>query len=201
MYSTIPTRVSLLERIRDPADGPAWTEFVRRYTPFVVGVARGARLREGQIEEVAQETWCAVFRHFSSLDGPFSREKGSFRGWLHGVIRHKILDRLRAERRGIATLDGDAVDATRANDESAVEQLIEGEWRQHVLRLARAELARQLAPKTYQALDLYAFQKQPAERVARLLGVRVEAVYLAKSRGLMRLVELVAAIERAEGEP
>lgn len=201
MPTTIPTRVSLLARLRNAADGPAWAEFVHRYTPFVVGVARGAGLREEQIDEVAQETWQAVFQHFRALEAPFSREKGSFRGWLYGVIRYKVLDSRRRERTRTPTIAGEPPNAAAVAVKCDIDQLIEKEWRQHVLRLARHELARQLSPQTYQALDLYAFQDQPAERVARLLNVPIGAVYVAKSRGLKRLAELVAEIARAEDEP
>lgn len=196
MFTSLETRASLLERMQRGEDQAAWAEFVQAYTPLVVGVARGARLRDEQVDEVAQDTW-QVLKCFRALDGPFDREKGRFRAWLHGVIRHKVLDLRRRERRGaFASMDAGALDPPETVAE--IDELIETQWRLNVLDRARRELARRMTPQAYQALDLYAFQGQPVKRVARLLGLRVSAVYLAKTRGLKRLSELVAEIEREE---
>ena len=45
MGDVLLTRASLLVRLRDPADGDAWRQFVALYGGLVYGFARGAAYR------------------------------------------------------------------------------------------------------------------------------------------------------------
>src|SRR5512133_279373 len=59
---TIPTRASMLERLKNPADKATWEECHRTYRGLIQGVARRAGLNETEAEEVVQETLIAVAR-------------------------------------------------------------------------------------------------------------------------------------------
>lgn len=55
------TRPSLLVRLRDRSDGPAWRQFVEVYAPLIYGVARRQGLQDADVDLVgpgaAYERW------------------------------------------------------------------------------------------------------------------------------------------------
>jgi hypothetical protein len=56
----IPTRASLLARIKDPEDGASWQEFHDTYRRLIFGVARKAGLNEAEAQDATQDTLIAV---------------------------------------------------------------------------------------------------------------------------------------------
>src|SRR5260370_8795393 len=79
------TRPSLLVRIRDAQDGPAWTQFVEIYAPLVHGFARRHGLQDADAADVTQEVLRAVARAANDL--AYDPHRGSFRGGAFTVVR------------------------------------------------------------------------------------------------------------------
>src|SRR5262249_33637476 len=109
----------------------------------------------------------------------------SFRAWLRTLTLNKWRDlqRRRAARppaAGAAALADVAV----PDDTGA---LGEREYRQLLLRPARAGMRAEFQPTTWQGCWKYVAEDRPAAQVAAELGLSVGAVYVAKSRVLRRL--------------
>jgi RNA polymerase sigma factor (sigma-70 family) len=94
----IPTRASLLRRLKDPADRETWEEFHRTYHGLIYGTARRAGLNETEADEVVQETLIAVARKMPAFS--YDPAKDSFKGWLLQVVQWRIADQFR--RRPVA---------------------------------------------------------------------------------------------------
>ena len=58
----LPTRASLLERLKDLDDQASWMEFYQTYHELIYSVARRAGLAEQEAEEVVQNTLISVAR-------------------------------------------------------------------------------------------------------------------------------------------
>ena len=69
------------------------------------------------------------------------------------------------------------------------------EWRQLLLEQAKAMLRKEVEPATFLAYEMYAEQNLPAEQVAKYLDMTTANVYLAKSRCLERLQQIVRQLE------
>ena len=93
---TLPTRVSLLERVKNLQDRNSWREFYSRYETKVIGIARSRGLTEHDAEDVAQE----VFKRVAKTIGDYktSQQPGSFRSWLFKLTCWRATDQLRARR-------------------------------------------------------------------------------------------------------
>lgn len=93
MVEMEPTDADLLQRIpREPA---AFTIFYRRHVEEVLG---HLRRRTGSAElaaDIAAEAFAAVL----AQAGRFDPTRGDGRGWLFGIVRHKLID---AQRSGSA---------------------------------------------------------------------------------------------------
>ena len=89
----IPTRASLLQRLKDPDNQATWDEFHRTYRGLIHGVARRAGLNETEADEVVQDTLIAVARKMPGFS--YDPAKDSFKGWLLQVTRWRIADQFR----------------------------------------------------------------------------------------------------------
>src|ERR1041385_5236149 len=84
------TAVSLLERLRQPADSTAWEKLVRLYTPLLLYWARRLGLQETDAADLVQDVLIVLVQKLPE----FQYQPGkSFRGWLRPVLLNKWRDR------------------------------------------------------------------------------------------------------------
>jgi len=189
----IPTRASLLNRLKDPGDALAWNEFYLTYRDLIYSVARRAGLTELEASEVVQDTLISVSRKIPGFT--YDPSKDSFKGWLLTVTRWRIRDQL--ERRARAAKHehvrsasvGDERDPRTATIERQpdpatvdVAAVWEEEWETHLLQVALARIKRVAHPQHYQIYHLHVILGQSCREVARALNVSAARVYLAKHR-------------------
>jgi RNA polymerase sigma-70 factor (ECF subfamily) len=89
----IPTRQSLLERLKDLGNSSDWQEFFDTYWRLVYGVARKAGLTDSEAQEVVQETMIAATKNLPTFQ--YNPAIGSFKAWLLNMTRWRIADQLR----------------------------------------------------------------------------------------------------------
>jgi RNA polymerase sigma-70 factor (ECF subfamily) len=187
------TRASLLVRLRDPLDAAAWGQFVELYAPLVYGYARKQGLQDADAADLCQDVLAAVAGAVGRLN--YDPDRGSFRNWLFTVVRNKL-----ANRRAARVVSGTGDTAThRLLDQCPASASAECDWQAEWDRRLFAWACEQVRPNvtaaTWQAFWRTAFEDQPGKRVAADLGMTVAAVYLARSRVLARLKELVRSVE------
>ena len=88
MAAVPPTRPSLLLRLRDPLDEPAWRHFVELYAPVVYGYARKQGLQDADASDICQDVLVGVARSVGRLE--YDPAKGAFRNWLFTIVRRKL---------------------------------------------------------------------------------------------------------------
>src|SRR5262249_59446262 len=98
----IPTRASLLDRLRNPDDSASWNEFYRIYRELIYSVARRASLTEQEAQEVVQDTLISVAKKMPEFT--YDPSKDSFKGWLLTVTRWRIRDQLEKRARDAKTM-------------------------------------------------------------------------------------------------
>src|SRR5262245_11947433 len=82
------TSLSLLERAR-LRDEPSWRRLVTLYAPLVERWCRRGGATEADAADLAQDIFLAVSRGLERFE---RRGPGSFRAWVRGIVRHKLLD-------------------------------------------------------------------------------------------------------------
>src|SRR5260370_13260338 len=93
----MPTRQSLLARIKDLGDQESWNDFFNTYWKLIYGVAIQAGLSEPEAEDVVQETLIAVAKAIPEFE--YEPEVCSFKSWLRLLVRRRIADRFRKRGR------------------------------------------------------------------------------------------------------
>jgi RNA polymerase sigma-70 factor (ECF subfamily) len=186
------TSVTLLERVRS-RDQDAWQRLLHVYTPLVVYWCRHGGVRDQDAEDVCQGVFQAVA---GGLEG-FRREHAgqTFRGWLRGITRHKVLDYFRCRQQQPQAEGG--TDAQRrlagvAHPEAPLPETDDPEEEVTGLYHRALELVRgEFEARTWQAFWHVAVEGQAPAEIASDLGMTAAAVRKAKSRVLLRLREEV----------
>jgi len=183
------TRPSLLVRIKDFADQEAWERFVELYAPLVYGYARKRGLQEADASDLTQEVLRAVAAAAERLE--YDPRRGSFRGWLYTVTCNKFRD-FAEHRQRLCQGSGDTAVQAVLNDQPVPEESQwEEEYQQQLFALAADRVRGEFEVTTWRAFWQVAVEGRSAKETAAALGTSVGAVYIAKSRVLARLREVV----------
>jgi RNA polymerase sigma-70 factor (ECF subfamily) len=182
----IPTRYTLLSRLRDWDDHESWKDFFDTYWHLIYSVARKAGLTGVEAEEVVQETVISVAKHIHKFKR--DRKLGSFKGWLRNLTRWRIADQLR-KRTGLPP-ESQLSDAGESAPPELLPELAEPsselrweeEWHANLLQAAIDRVKLRVREEQYQIFDLYVLRQWPVSRITSTLGVSAARVYLAKHR-------------------
>ena len=104
----IPTRASLIHRLKNWQDSTSWQDFFKVYWKLIYGVARKAGLSDDEAQDVVQETLISVAKHMPTFN--YDPTIGSFKAWLLNMTRWRIIGQFR-KRPPVA--DHRATDSTR----------------------------------------------------------------------------------------
>ncbi len=197
--SFLPTRSSLLSRLKNASDAAGWQFFVDNYGRLIFQVCLRAGLQRQEAEDVVQETVAAVAKQMPRFN--YDRSKGSFKGWLARVTRNHIADFLEKKTREanrrveLPETKADAIAAE--HDAAGLDEAWESEWRQHLMERALRCVQQQLPARSMQIFQMSALEGWSTERIAAALRLNRPQVYLARHRAA-RLVK--REIERLRKE-
>src|SRR5207245_8592643 len=93
----IPTRASLLSRLKDWQDETSWKVFYDTYWKLIYNAAVKSGLSDAEAQDVVQETVIPVARNIGAFN--YDPSVCSFKSWLLRVTRSRILNQLRSKRR------------------------------------------------------------------------------------------------------
>ena len=179
------TRASLLVRLRDRLDDGAWSEFVRLYAPVVYRFARRKGLQDADAADLSQE----VLRSVSGSVAAFDPQRGPFRGWLFTLAHRRLYDFVQRSQRNETVQLLDELPA-RGEEESW-----NHECERQLFTLAAELIRPAFSETTWQAFQLAAVAGKSGQEVAGSLGISIAAVYLAKSRVMVKLKAEVARLQ------
>jgi RNA polymerase sigma factor (sigma-70 family) len=185
----LPTRGSLLGRLKDWNDKESWREFFQIYHKLIYRAALKAGLTETEAQDVVQETMVGVAKKMK--DFVYDPAKGSFKGWLLQLTGWRVANQFRKRQRtqplsqeqkpGLrfpASLS-EILDATAT---AKLEQAWDEEWHHYLTEAALARVRVRVNPKHFQIFDLSVTQHKPVREIARFLDVSTAKVYLVRHR-------------------
>ena len=198
----IPTRASLIQRLKNWEDQASWQEFFETYCRLIYGVAVKRGLTKSEAQEVVQETMISVAKHMPTFK--YDPVIGSFKTWLLNMTRWRIADQVRKrlpltmiQESGECILREEYENMGAANEVLPdLEKIWDAEWEKNLLEVAINKARRRLDPQQYQIFDFYVNKAWPAEKVAKLLGIPVNQVYLAKHRVTEMITQEVERLKK-----
>ena len=185
---SLPTRHSLLSRLKNWDDSESWNDFFSTYWKLIFNFACKAGLTEVEAQDVVQQTVIEV----SQRIGEFKHQsrRGSFKKWLLQLTRWRIQDQFRKRlpigvraRRSSADDEGtDLLNRVADPAGSLLDQAWDAEWEKNLFNTAVERVRARVNPKIYQVFDAYVFQEWPLEKVRKLLDVSTGQIRVTKMR-------------------
>jgi len=194
---SIPTRQSLLARLKDVGDQESWRVFFDIYWRLIHATALKAGLTETEAQEVVQEVMIGAAKKMPEFT--YDPGKDSLKGWLLAVTRWKVADQFRRREKvgqpSRLPRSGETPDLL-SNDTARtatvervpdprgaeIDAIWDAEWRSNLLRVALDRVKSRVNPAHYEMYHLHVVQGLSPRETARTLGVSTAAVYLAKHR-------------------
>ncbi len=182
----IPTRASLLTRLKHWDDQEGWKRFFETYWKLIYSVSRKAGLADAEAQDVVQETILSVAKKMPTFK--YDPTVGSFKGWLMRLTGRRVIDHLRKrhhQSHGQQLPCEENLSTSLAEhlpDPSALdlESIWDEEWSKHVMDAAMEKAKRQVSPTQFQIFYLHIVKNIPAKQVAESLEVKLTEVYFAK---------------------
>src|SRR5262245_54139401 len=176
------TNVSLLGRLsRNPSDPRAWGEFVRQYGRRILDWCKRRHLQDADAQDVTQNVLIEVARQMQTFAYDPSR---SFRGWLKTLTHSAWCDWLRKHHRQVHGQGGSQVtqllNSVEARDELV--RTLEEQYDAELLEEAMVRVRLRVQRRTWEAFRLLGLENQSGAEAAAQLGMKIGAVFMAKSR-------------------
>lgn len=190
---SLPTRQTLLLKIRDHDDNAAWEEFVELYTPLIYRFCLSRGVSRNDVADVTQDTMRSVANAIQRFE--YDPTKGKFRSWLFRVTYSKLARHFEKKNR---QPQGTGSDTIRSMLDELPSEEIEYDWdleyRRRVFSWATEKVKPEFADHVWNAFWMTAVEEKSGADVAEDLEMSVGAVYVAKSRVIARLRERVATV-------
>jgi RNA polymerase sigma-70 factor (ECF subfamily) len=198
----LPTRESLLNRLRNWEDQESWKDFFETYWKLLYKVARRAGLGDAEAQDIVQETVFTVARHMPEFR--YDPVLGSFKAWLLTLTRSRINDYFRRKiyRRGGRPLPreehiGTSLLANQAAPEPVdLGQVWDEEWQKSLVERASERVKLAVSPRLFQMFHLQVYMGMKAKDVAQRLNATRTEVYVAKYRVAALLKKEIRSLER-----
>lgn len=182
------TKKSLLKAIKDGCE-VSWYEFYETYRPLILLRGSDYHLSSSEKEDLIQTVLLNIFHGSKTFH--YDSNKGKFRDYMRTIISRRAIDIIRKRKEN--TVSNDILE--QLPDESpALDEAWDKEWYAHVLSQALQVLRTKLEPQTFQAFELYVLEEMPAKDVADFLKIKVDMVYVAKSRAIKTLREIMTEL-------
>jgi len=187
--SFLPTRRSLLTRLKDWDDEGAWREFFDTYWRLIYSVARRAGLGEAEAQDVVQETMVVVAKQMPGFR--YDPARGSFKGWLHTVIRGRLSRHWRKNSSQPRTRPPGEVEQVEEGWEEAAgqpaappdfEAIWQLEWEQNLIGAALRRVQAKVSPRQYLLFSLATLKEIPTHVIKERYEASLTQIYLAKLR-------------------
>jgi RNA polymerase sigma factor (sigma-70 family) len=197
----IPTRHSLLTRLKDWDDQESWKRFFDTYWKLIYGTAIKAGLSDAEAQEVVQETLLAVAKKMNEFK--YDPALGSFKSWLLHLVRWRITDQFRKRQPLGSSTNRPAEDTARTAtiervpdpDSLNLDAAWEEQWQKNLMDAAIERTKRKAGARQYQLFDLYAIKGWPVADIVKTLGVSADQIYQAKTRVSAQIKKEVEHLE------
>ena len=198
----LPTRWSLLSRLKDWDDQDSWRQFFDTYWKLIYYTALKAGLNHTEAEEVVQEVVISVAKKMGEFKT--NAAAGSFKSWLLNITQWRITDQLRKRGREQARRQPPSADPARTSTVERVpdphaadlENTWNEEWQRNLVESALERVKARVKPELFQIFDLLINKQWTAQTVSKRLHVSLTQVYYAKCKVTLAMKQEIKKLER-----
>ena len=181
------TRLSLLQRAKDPNDHHAWDEFTFYYSNFVKVVLSEMGVNSNDKDDLSQIVLLSLWKSLPTFE--LDKSKARFRTWMSTVIHNKVIDYYRK-------VNSQANKTSKFWDENKkqlsvvqpdIEKIIQNEWEVYVVQTALERIRNNFSGKAMSVFEM-SMDNVPSTEIAEKLDIAFTSVSKLKNRVKERLV-------------
>ena len=193
---TLLTHPSMIQRAVLSSGRDVWRDFLCFYEPFINGILTKMNFKGADMDDVRQQVFLKLWQQLSAYRS--QPEKAKFRSWLAVVIRNVAIDWLRGRKsEALEQFGGDELLESHGLCDPEIDLMIEKEWQRHVVATAVERLRSVFSGKAFEVLRL-SLEGASAEEISRILSIRLESVYVLRSRVKTRVGQEIAQIRQEQ---
>jgi RNA polymerase sigma factor (sigma-70 family) len=180
------TRPSLIVRLKDQRNEPAWVDFLRAYEPFLIQLVRRRGTPERHVADVTQQLLIAIAQSVGgwSDDG----KPASFRRWLSRVARNVVIKFMIRERRQVSGQGGTGfLEQLQRVPDTAESEEHAGQYEHELIVWAAEQVRGDFRETSWKAFWATQIEGRTVADVAAELGVSPGSIYMSRSRILARI--------------
>ena len=179
------TRLSLLQRARDPDDHQAWDEFTSYYSNFVRVVLHEMGVNQNDKDDLAQLVLIALWKALPKFE--LDKSRARFRTWMSTVIHNKVIDYYRKVKRQADKFSKFQEEGQVTVEQPEIERIIQNEWEVYVVQTALERVRLSFSGKAMDVFEMSADEIPPAV-IAEKLDLAITSVNKLKNRVKERLL-------------
>jgi RNA polymerase sigma factor (sigma-70 family) len=177
------TRQTLIQRARDPNDSQAWDEFIDYYRSFIRMVLMKLQVPRDDLEDLSQAILVKLWQNLPKME--MGRDDARFRTWLGTVIRNAVYTHCsQAASRKRRDAHAAKVNVVQGD----LEDIIESEWRQHIISLVIERLNTSFSGKAMDVFTMTLDGKSVTD-IASALELTNDSVYVLRNRVRSRFLK------------
>jgi RNA polymerase sigma-70 factor (ECF subfamily) len=170
------TRLTLVDRARDPSDSQAWDEFTDYYTSFIRMVLMQLQAPLDDIEDLSQTILVKLWQNLLTVE--LGRDHARFRTWLGKVIRNTFYTHCsQAASRKRRETNAAVADVVPPD----IDDIIESEWRKHIIALVIERLNASFSGKAMEVFTM-TLDGKSVDDIASALELTKDSVYVLRNR-------------------
>lgn len=184
------TGTTLLDLLRDPANGQSWKDFVARYGLLIYRWCGKWRFQDADAQNITQEVLTKLVTKLRQFE--YDPRRGSFRSWLKTVTYHACRDYLDKQRHPGRRGSGDtAVWDTLKTLEARPDRLrtLDQEMAHERLEQLQARVRPCVSERDWQIFHALAIEGRSGGEVAQEHGMTTAAVFMVRSRVQQKLCQ------------
>lgn len=195
----LPTRQTLLLRLRDRADDASWAEFAEIYTPLLYAYCQKREISHADSADIVQEVMRSVSLAMASFE--YDPEKGKFKAWLFTAVRHAVCTHWRKQARSpLSVAETALLQALDSTPDTREEDEWERDYQRQLLAWAMEKIRPEFSERIWGVFEATALEERDAAEVAAETGMSRNAVGIAKFRVLQRLREKARCVDAEQWE-
>lgn len=181
------TRQTLIERIRDQYNEPAWEEFARIYESYIYAIIRRMGISAEDSKDIHQDIMLNIWKKL-----PEYRKKPDtrFRGWLSTITSNSVKYFLRSKANLNKKHDNFGLDQNDETEASALEKIANEEWEIFLTNKALENVESAFSGK---GIDVFkkSLEGKSIPDIAKEMDIEESSVYQLRARVKRSLIKEV----------
>jgi RNA polymerase sigma factor (sigma-70 family) len=180
----IPTRASLMARLKDLEDQTSWKQFFDTYYRLIYATVAGRGVPAQEAEDVVAEIVEGIARRMPEF--VYDPKQCSFKTWLFAVIKRRVANHFRQTNRNLPRSGVGAEDEMQEDvpDPASINPDVKWEqaWQENMVQAAFDRVRQRANPRHLQMYIYVVLEGHSVADTARDLQAPVEAISQAKHR-------------------